>query len=72
MVECKIVSDVAELVSAQELADFLRVPLDTVYRWNYARTGPPYIRVGRHVRYRRADVDAWLEKNTQRSGAPTG
>ena len=26
----------------------------------------PYIRVGRHVRYRQSDLDAWLERRTVR------
>lgn len=26
--------------------------------------GPPFIKVGRLVRYRRSDVDAWLRANT--------
>jgi predicted DNA-binding transcriptional regulator AlpA len=35
------------------------VPENTVYAWNAKGTGPRYIRVGRHVRYRLADVIEW-------------
>jgi len=28
------------------------------------RTGPPWVRLGRHIRYRRDSVAAWLEENT--------
>lgn len=43
----------------QALAERLDVPVKTVYDWNSKGTGPRYLRVGRHVRYRLADVIAW-------------
>lgn len=50
----------ADLLSTDELAEMLGVPLSTVYGWNYTRTGPKVIKVGRRCRYRRSDVEAWL------------
>jgi predicted DNA-binding transcriptional regulator AlpA len=35
------------------------VPLGTIYVWNSKGVGPKYLRVGRHVRYRLADVVEW-------------
>lgn len=49
------------LLSVPEVAEYLAVPVSTLYRWRSMRTGPPGMRVGRHVRYRRRDVEAWLE-----------
>lgn len=49
------------LLSPQQLADYLGVPVATVYRWRHESTGPRGIKVGKHVRYRRGDVEAWLE-----------
>jgi excisionase family DNA binding protein len=49
-----------KLMSPEELAAFLDVPLRTVYNWRYEGIGPRGLKVGRHVRYRREDVDAWL------------
>lgn len=49
------------LLSAQEVADYLRVPLATIYTWRHRHQGPPGLRVGRHLRYRRRDVEAWIE-----------
>jgi len=46
-------------LSPAELAERYDVPLETVYGWNKTRTGPEYLRIGRHVRYRMADVIAW-------------
>jgi excisionase family DNA binding protein len=51
-----------------ELAARLQVPEQTVHRWNRTGKGPTYIKAGRHVRYRLADVLAW-EKSREVSPA---
>ena len=48
------------LMTAEELAQLLRVPLATLYAWRYRGDGPPGIRVGRHIRYRREAVLQWI------------
>ncbi|WP_053758492.1 helix-turn-helix transcriptional regulator [Streptomyces sp. AS58] len=53
--------DCRPLMSAEELADFLGVPLNTVYVWNHRRQGPRAHKVGRYLRYRWPEVEAWLE-----------
>lgn len=50
------------LMSRREVAEYLDVPEATLARWAYAGGRPSYFRVGRHTRYRREDVFAWLEK----------
>lgn len=50
------------LMTLQEVAEYLGVPVRTVYSWRQTGAGPRGFRVGRHVRYRRADVDAWLSE----------
>ena len=52
----------AEFMSPEGLADYLGLPVRTVYSWRHRGSGPRGIKVGRHVRYRRTDVDDWLEK----------
>lgn len=47
-------------MSPQELADWLGVPVKSVYVWNQARTGPRGTKIGKHVRYSRQSVAAWL------------
>lgn len=54
------------LLSPTELADYLKVPLKTVYNWRQGGSGPRGIRVGKHVRYRQSDIDAWLDSNADR------
>jgi excisionase family DNA binding protein len=51
----------AELMSNEDLAAYVVVPLKTVEAWRYRGTGPRGIKVGRHVRYRKTDVDQWLD-----------
>lgn len=50
-----------DLNGPEWLAEHLGIPLATVYAMNHRGTGPRRIKVGKHVRYRRSDVDAWLE-----------
>ena len=50
------------LITVQELADYLGVPVATLYQWRYRREGPPGFRVGRHLRYRWSEVEAWIER----------
>jgi excisionase family DNA binding protein len=49
------------LLSPDEVAVFLGVPLRTIYRWRSRGDGPRGYRIGRHVRYRARDVEHWLE-----------
>jgi predicted DNA-binding transcriptional regulator AlpA len=51
--------DTAPNLSPQALADRYGLPLETVYGWNKTRSGPKYLKIGRHVRYRLSDVLAW-------------
>jgi excisionase family DNA binding protein len=44
-----------------EVSQLLGVPVATLYRWRYRGEGPAGYRIGRHVRYRRAAVEAWIE-----------
>lgn len=52
----------APLWSSQDVASYLGVPLATLYQWRYLGTGPTGYRVGRHLRYEPAAVQAWLDK----------
>ena len=60
--------DIAQHLSPQALAEREGVPLETVYGWNKTRTGPRYMKIGRHVRYRLADVVAWENSRTIATG----
>ncbi len=51
------------LLSAQEVADFLGVPLGTLYQWRTKGTAPRAVKAGRYIRFRPQDVEAWCERN---------
>ena len=55
-------TDTDALLSIAEVAAFLSVPEKTVRAWRHKGTGPRAFKVGRHVRYRMADVLAFLEE----------
>jgi excisionase family DNA binding protein len=48
--------------SVEEVAEILGVPVRTVYGWRHRGEGPRAFRVGKHLRYRDEDIDAWLEQ----------
>jgi excisionase family DNA binding protein len=51
------------LLTPQQVADLLQIPVSTLKTtWRSNRTGPPAHRVGNHLRYRREDVERWLEE----------
>jgi predicted DNA-binding transcriptional regulator AlpA len=53
-------NDDDRLLSVEDLANFLDVPINTLYAWRYRGEGPVGFRVGKHVRYRWADVEQWI------------
>jgi len=61
----------AEFFSPEGLAEYLDLPsVRTVYAWRAKGTGPRGHSVGKHVRFRRSDVEAWLDNNSD--PAPKG
>ena len=61
-----------EWLTTEELAAWLNVPIDTVRRWRYTGTGPRGTKIGRHVRYRRSDVETWLATRPTEGGPAAG
>ncbi len=51
-----------ELLSPQDLASYLDVPLSTLYDWRWRGEGPKGFRAGKHIRYRRSDIEEWIQK----------
>lgn len=50
----------APLIGIEELAEYLDIPVKTLYKWRQDGVGPASVRVGRHVRYFVSDVQDWL------------
>jgi excisionase family DNA binding protein len=49
-----------EIDGADAVSEYLGIPAKTLAQWRYLAKGPAYAKIGKHVRYRRSDVDAWL------------
>ncbi|MCM8600061.1 MAG: helix-turn-helix domain-containing protein [Candidatus Accumulibacter sp.] len=63
-------SAAADLLDEQAAARLLDNSPGTLSVWrSTGRYNLPFIKVGRNVRYRRADLIAWLEKRTRDTGA---
>lgn len=52
------------LFDERQLADLLNVSVKAVQAWRYKGGGPAFVRLGRAIRYRPNDVEAWLASNT--------
>jgi predicted DNA-binding transcriptional regulator AlpA len=53
------------LLTDPELTAMLKIKVNTLADWRHRGKGPRYIKVGQLVRYRRSDVESWLEDNTR-------
>ncbi len=58
------------LDSLRKTAEYLGVPAQTLYSWRSRGKGPKGYRVGRHIKFRRAEVDAWLESQADDGPSP--
>lgn len=51
------------LWSIEDVAAYLRVPVGAVYKMTAktARTRIPHVKIGSRLRFRKADIDRWLD-----------
>ncbi|ACZ29832.1 phage transcriptional regulator, AlpA [Xylanimonas cellulosilytica DSM 15894] len=56
------------LMSIDQLAEYLGIPVATIYDWRVDGKGPCAIRIGRHVKYAVHDVQEWVAQH--REAAP--
>jgi len=56
------------MIDVRTLAEYLGVPVSTVYEWRSNRKGPAAYRFGKRVMFAVSDVRAWVEQ--QREPAP--
>ena len=50
------------LLTIEDVATELNKRVRTLYNWRHLKIGPRSIKVGRSVRYRREDLDAWVNE----------
>lgn len=55
-----------ELWTPAQVAEYYKVPIRTLHQWRYQHTGPRAAKIGRHLRYRKADLDAYFDELAKR------
>lgn len=52
-----------QFMGIEQLAAELGVPVRTIYSWRSAKGyGPKSYRIGKHVKFKRHDVEEWIEE----------
>jgi len=59
---------VESLWSIDQVAAYLKIPVQTLRTWRKRRTGPPAARIGKHLRYAPARVRAWVARRSAEAG----
>lgn len=62
--ELSVVTGYDPLLTIDEVSKWLGIPRGTLYQWRSRRQGPRAIKVGGALRYRRAEVESYLEEHT--------
>jgi len=52
-------------MTVEEIAQMLRVPKSTVYKWVYMKK-VPYLKVGKRLLFERHKVLQWIEEHTKK------
>jgi excisionase family DNA binding protein len=52
------------LLTLNQVAEYLGVPLATLYQWRHRGEGPRGIKVGGHVRVRESELERYLDAQT--------
>lgn len=60
------------LIGAEELAEWLGVPIQTVYDWRLSGKAPRARKIGKHLRFALSDVQSWLEEHHEVTGRVSG
>jgi excisionase family DNA binding protein len=61
----------AELLTTEQTAKLLGLKPTTLEHWRIVRKGPAFVRVGpRCIRYRRSDLEEWVESRVVENKKP--
>ena len=60
------------VLNTEAARQILGLKRGTLEKWRLRGCGPRFIKVGRAVRYRPEDIDAWLSSRTRRSTSDLG
>ena len=51
-----------DFLTLPEVADILRVPVNTLRWWRQRGDGPPFFKIGRHLVTTIGDLRAWIQE----------
>jgi len=61
---------ISDLLNEVQAAAILDISVGTLQVWrSTGRYKIPFIKIGRNVRYKRADLEAWIESRTRSTGS---
>jgi predicted DNA-binding transcriptional regulator AlpA len=60
------------LLTEAQVAEIAHRGVPTLQKDRVRGTGPPFVKIGRLVRYRPSDVHEWLAERVRRSTSDTG
>jgi len=55
-----------KLLTPTQVAEWLQIDVATLKLWRHKQTGPQFVRVGGSIRYRQADVEAFIREGWER------
>ena len=58
------------LLSSAQVSELLQMPISTLDRWAYRGEGPAFAKLGKHRRYRRCDIEAFIESRLKSRTRP--
>lgn len=58
-----------ELLKAADVAQLLGISVDSLYQLRYLHHAPPAIKIRGRLRWRRSDIDRWLDGQAEQSSA---
>ena len=61
-----------ELLTTQQAAAYLVLSPRTLEKWRVTGEGPPFVKLGRRVAYRREDLREWVESRRRASTSDPG
>jgi Helix-turn-helix domain len=60
-----------DFLTLPEVAEILRVPVNTLRWWRQRGDGPPFFKIGRHLVTTIGDLRAWIQMQKQQETGPS-
>lgn len=61
-----------QFYTTEQVSNLIGVQPNTLEIWRHRGIGPPFVKMGRLVRYKSADLDAWIDRQTRQNTSQSG